>query len=83
MASHKLNMSLKTVGGLLLVLISCLVVAMLGYHAYEGFSEGARPQKGGPRQARIKKAQDASGPSTSIKQNVQTKVDTSSGLSSA
>ena len=32
---------MKTTAGLLLVIIACLVVSMLGYHAYEGFTEGA------------------------------------------
>jgi len=36
---------MKTTAGLLLVIIACLVVSMLGYHAYEGFSEGIRVRK--------------------------------------
>lgn len=97
-SSHRLNInpirwSLKTVGGLLLVVIACLVVGMLGYHAYEGFSvklpmvidkEGLTPthapRRIDPRRARITRAEMSAGPATANRHNANARVDTSSGL---
>jgi hypothetical protein len=65
---------LKTISGLLLVIISCLVVAMLGYRAYaEGF---AQPRKNVAREARVSNARNASGKSTATNNNIASKVRT-------
>lgn len=88
MASHRLNMtnpirwSLKTAGGLLLIIIACMVVGMLGYHAYEGFSQTStrtRPRvRRNPLYERVNEAERvASGtPSTSNRRNIQSVVNT-------
>jgi len=60
---------LKTVSGLLLVIISCLVVAMLGYRAYE---EGFYPRRA--REARISNAIRSSGPRTATNNNIVSRV---------
>ncbi len=55
----------------MLVIIACVVVSMLGYHAYEGFTESNTG-----RQARANRAasKHASAPSRAVKNNYISQV---------